>query len=219
MMKFRLNPPVTIHRLSCVALVFGCVFGIITNAAAQNQSFPVTPGLAPPVGNLPYLEGHALGTQGYVCLPGAGGTNSWTVNSARPEATLTINVFGIPVQIITHFASLETNPNEFGKPFVLPGGNATWQSSFDTSRVWAVATKHINAGTDENCSHDGSIACLLLQSIGNQRGPTGGNILAKATFVQRLNTQGGSAPTTSCTVGQTVLVPYSADYVFFRAGE
>jgi hypothetical protein len=135
-MKYRMNQLTILRRLSPIVLMFGFVFGMVTPAAAQKQTFPVTPSLAPPVGNVPYLEGHALGTQGYICLPAANGTNSWTMNSPRPEATLTAQFFGIPVQIFTHFTSLDTNPNEFGKSFVLPGGNATWQSSFDTSKVW-----------------------------------------------------------------------------------
>jgi hypothetical protein len=62
----------------------------------------------------------------------------------------------------------------------------------------------------------------LLQSIGTQQGPTGGKILANTTFVQRLNTKGGSAPDdtdgcgTTANVGKQRLVPYTADYYFFR---
>jgi hypothetical protein len=56
-----------------------------------------------------------------------------------------------------------------------------------------------------------------LQSVGSKKGPTGGDLLADATFIQRLNTSGGAAPTSVCTVGQTQLVPYTADYYFFRA--
>ena len=67
-----------------------------------------------------------------------------------------------------------------------------------------------------SCPNTGSIQCLLLQSVGNKKGPTGGNLLAKTTFIQRLNTSGGAVPTTACTVGQTQLVPYTADYFFFR---
>ena len=37
-------------------------------------------------------------------------------------------------------------------------------------------------------------------------------------FIQRLKTSGGAVPATACTVGQTQLVPYTADYFFFRAG-
>jgi Protein of unknown function (DUF3455) len=71
----------------------------------------------------------------------------------------------------------------------------------------------------ESCPHTGSIQCLLLQSVGNLKGPTGGNLLAKTTFIQRLNTNGGAVPTTACTAGQTQLVPYTADYFFFRKSE
>ena len=78
----------------------------------------------------------------------------------------------------------------------------------------------IDAGSDPaSCPNSGSIQCLLLQSIGNQKGPTGGKLLANTTFIQRLNTNGGAAPTTACTVGQTQLVPYTADYYFFHADQ
>jgi len=59
----------------------------------------------------------------------------------------------------------------------------------------------------------------LLQSVGNKKGQTGGNLLAKTTFIQRLRTKGGSVPTTACTVGQTQLVGYKADYFFYRADQ
>lgn len=187
---------------------------------AQQVNFPVTPGkITPPVGNVPYFEAHAFGSQGYICLPTAGGANSWTVNAPRPEATLFADMIGPPVQVITHFASVDEKPNDFAAKPVSLGGNATWQSSLDSSKVWAVATAHIDAGTDQSCPNAGAIPCLLLQSIGNDHGPTGGSTLFVASFVQRLNTKGGAAPTTVCAVGQTQLQPYSADYVFFRAAE
>ena len=37
---------------------------------------------------------------------------SWTVNGARLETTLFASVFEGPVQIITHFLSLDVNPND-----------------------------------------------------------------------------------------------------------
>ena len=208
------------RMLFAAALVLACVVGTVTGAAAQTVTPPPTPiDIAVPVGNTPFLVGHARGSQGYICLPSSNGGTSWTVNPARPEATLFTNVFGEDVQIITHFASFVTNPNPLTAPNPLPlGGNATWQSSLDSSKVWAVATGHINAGSDPaSCPHSGSIQCLLLQSIGNQKGPTGGRLLNKVTFVQRLNTNGGSAPTTACSVGQTQLQFYTADYYFYRA--
>jgi hypothetical protein len=183
---------------------------------------PTTPAaITPPAGNSAFLLGHAVGTQGYVCLP-TSTSASWTVNNARPEATLFTNIFGEAIQIITHFLSPNTNPNEFA-PNPLPFANPTWQSSFDSSKVWAQTTHAIAAGSDPSCPNAGSIACFLLQVIGSEHGPTGGKLLTKTTFIQRLNTSGGSAPATGCLVpgdvGKQALVPYSADYFFFRADQ
>jgi uncharacterized protein DUF3455 len=209
---------VRVRSLFAAALVLGCALGTVTNAAAQKIASPKTPDGITPVGNTAFLEGHAVGTQGYTCLPTSDGGTAWSPN-ARPEATLFVDVFGKPVQIITHFTSIDANPNDFAPKPVPLSGNATWQSSIDTSKVWAVKTGQIDAGTDASCPNTGAIPCLLLQSIGNQEGPTGGGLLAKVTFVQRLNTKGGAAPTTACSVGQTQLQPYTADYYFFRAEE
>ena len=176
--------------------------------------------IPPPAGNSAFLLGHGVGTQGYVCLPTGVGGASWTVNNARPEATLFTRVFGEAVQIITHFLSPVVNPNDIG-PKPSRFGDVTWQSSFDSSRVWAQKQKSVTAGTEASCPNSGAIDCLLLQVIGSDEGPTGGRLLTKTTFIQRLNTNGGSAPATGCLVtgdvGRQVLVPYSADYFFFRA--
>ena len=189
----------------------------ITTISAQTVTPPPSPtNITPPEGNVAFLEGHAGGTQGYTCLPTATGGTSWTVNPARPEATLFTDVFGQPLQIITHFTSIDENPiSGFTPPL---SGNATWQSSFDTSKVWAKAinTPLVPNPNEESCPNTGSIPCLLLQSVGNEKGPTGGRLLANVTFVQRLNTDGGAAPTSACTVGQTQLVPYTADYYFYK---
>jgi len=221
-----------VRSLYVAALVLACAFGTVTNAAAQKIASPTTPALiTPPAGNSAFLLGHALvGTQGYVCLPKGSGA-SWTVKPARPEATLFTTVFGQDFQIITHFLSPDTNPNE-AAPNPLPFGSATWQSSFDSSKVWAQvplsnsttppSPASIPAGSDPSCPNTGSIACLLLQSIGSLQGPTGGKLLTQTTFVQRLNTKGGSAPDdadgcgSTTNVGNQRLVPYTADYYFFR---
>ena len=128
-------------------------------------------------------------------------------------------MFGQDVQSMTHFLSPDTKPNQYA-PDPLPFGSPTWQSSYDSSVVWAKALKSIPAGTDPSCSHTGAIPCLLLQSIGSQQGPTGGGLMTKTTYIQRLNTTGGVAPSEGCSVasdvGKQKLVPYTADYYFFR---
>ena len=220
-----------VRSLYVAALVLVCAFGTVTHVEAQKITSPSTPTLiTPPLGNAAFLLGHAVGTQGYVCLPKGTGF-SWTAKPARPEATLFTTIYGQDFQIITHFLSPDTNPNEFASN-PIPFGSATWQSSFDSSKVWAQvplsnsttppSPASIPAGSDPSCPNAGSIPCLLLQSIGTQQGPTGGKILAKTTFVQRLKTKGGSAPddTDGCgsadKVGNQRLVPYTADYYFFR---
>jgi len=201
-----------------MALVLGCALGTVTTATAQKITPPATPvDITPPAGTSAFLMGSAVGTQGYVCLPTSTGA-SWTVNSSRPQATLFVKVFGLDVQVMTHFLSPDTNPNE-NAPAPLPFGSPTWQSSFDSSVVWAKPLKSIPAGSDSSCSHTGAIPCLLLQSIGSQRGPSG-SLLTKTSYIQRLNTTGGTAPVDGCSsssdVGKQKLVPYTADYYFFR---
>src|SRR4030095_12474037 len=169
------NGTTRFRRTFAAALALGCVLGTAGQAGAQTIASPTTPTIiTPPAGNSAFLVGHALGTQGYVCLPKGAGA-SWTVNNARPEATLFASIFGLDVQIITHFLSPDTNPNEFA-PDPLPFGSATWQHSLDSSKVWAqvLNSNSIPAGSHPSCPNSGAIACLLLQSIGSQKGPTGG---------------------------------------------
>jgi hypothetical protein len=206
--------------LLAAALLIGCAFATATSAAAQYPTPPATSTtITPPEGNSAFLLGHGVGTQGYVCLPTGAATTSWTVNNARPDATLFTSIFGQEFQIITHFLSPDTNPNEFA-PKPVPFGSVTWQSSFDSSKVWAPPVHSVPAGSEPGCPNDGAIGCVLLQAIGSQPGPTGGKVMTQTTFIQRLNTKGGSAPTDGCVeagdVGKQTLVPYSADYYFFR---
>jgi hypothetical protein len=200
--------------LFTATLLLACALGTVNRVMAQLTP-PSVPGkIAVPAGNHAYLVGHASGSQGYTCLPTAAGGTAWNP-IARPEATLFADFFGREFQI-THFQSFNENP----KPGIVPAlsGNATWQSSVDSSRVWMVKLNGIDPDSNvESCRNLGSIQCLLLQSVGSKKGPTGGDLLADATFIQRLNTSGGAAPTSVCTVGQTQLVPYTADYYFFRA--
>lgn len=212
------------NKIQLLALAFGCVLSATAIAQPQSISALQTPPLiTPPAGNSLFLVGSAVGTQGYVCLPTSAGasTASWTVKAARPEATLFLRFFGQDFQIVTHFLSPNASPND-NAPRPIPFGNATWQSSLDTSKVWAAVLNgnSIPAGSDRSCPNLGSIPCLLLQAVGSEDGPTGGKTLSKTTFIQRLNTKGGTAPSTGCAtaadVGNQALVPYTADYLFYR---
>jgi hypothetical protein len=211
-------------RACMAALTLSLLAGIAASPALASSEIkvpPTPPIITPPSGNTAYILGHATGTQGYVCLPSGTGA-SWTVNSSRPQATLFITLLrNFSQQIFTHFLSPDTDPNQFA-PNPLPFGSPTWQSSFDSSVIWGNKLESINAGTDPSCPNTSAIPCLLLQVIGSQNGPSRSfGILTNATYVQRLNTTGGSAPSTGCAlstdVGGQVLVPYTADYYFYAA--
>jgi uncharacterized protein DUF3455 len=176
----------------------------LAHAAAPAVVPPAVPSdLEVPAGNTPFLIGHARGTQNYVCLPD-GDRFSWTLFG--PQATLFDDGGN---QQITHF--LSANPVENGTL------RATWQHSGDTSGVWAALIK---SSTDPNFVAPDAIAWFLLQAKGAQYGPTLGHKLTYTTYVQRVNTAGGLPPAGGCTaatdVGRKTLVPYTADYVFYR---
>jgi hypothetical protein len=176
-------------------------------ARADHVTPPAVPStIQVPGGNRAFLEGAAVGTQGYVCLPASSGF-AWTLFG--PQATL---FDAHDEQIITHF--LSPNPFEGGTP------RATWQHSRDTSTVWAFATP-ATTSSDPMFVAAGAIPWLLLQVVGAQDGPTGGDRLLETTFIQRLNTSGGVAPSSGCTVatdvGKKALVSYTADYFFYKA--
>ena len=93
-------------------------------------------------------------------------------------------------QIITHFLSPNLGPIP---PEVADTLRATWQHSRDTSTVWA---KLSTESSDPAFVAPGAIPWLLLQVVGAKDGPTGGHKLTATTFIQRLNTSGGKAPST-----------------------
>jgi hypothetical protein len=65
-----------------------------------------------------------------------------------------------------------------------------------------------------------SIPLLLLRVVGAQTGPDDGGKLTGTTYIHRLNTVGGVAPSSGCSttsdVSQRMFVPYEADYFFYR---
>jgi len=177
--------------------------------------------LAPvPAGNKLFLGTHAVGTQNYVCKPSGAGV---AYVLFTPEATLSGEDGG---QVITHnFSPNPFEPNTDPKVVALGGTiRATWQYR-DTSRVWAKvhANDPITGKKGAVTVDQTAIAWLMLDGVGSLNGPTGGDKLTGTTFVQRLNTTGGLAPSTGCSsltdVGNTAFVPYTADYFFYKKAD
>lgn len=62
----------------------------------------------------------------------------------------------------------------------------------------------------------GAVDWLRLKATSTATGPAGAR-LAGTSYIQRINTAGGVAPAGSCALGASAEVPYTADYVFFKA--
>jgi Protein of unknown function (DUF3455) len=173
---------------------------------------PVPADIKVPAGHSVFMKGNAAGTQNYICLPSATGF-AWKLFGPQATLFLTFKLFNIEAkqQIMTHY--LSANPDESETP------RPTWQSSLDTSAIWG---KAVVPSSDPAYVAAGAIPWLLVEVVGSEPGPTGGTMMTPAKFIQRVNTTGGSAPATGCSletnVGATTLVPYTADYYFFRAG-
>jgi hypothetical protein len=158
-------------------------------AYADNVNPPTVPSdIRVPAGNVPFLVGHATGTQNYTCQqtsPGFG----WRL--VAPSATL---VDDKGKQIATHYAG------------------PTWQAK-DGSSVKGTRVGFVTVSTS-------AIDWLLLKATAPTIGANGGDRLSATSYIQRVNTTGGLAPTAFCSganLGDALNVPYTADYYFYKA--
>ena len=82
----------------------------------------------------------------------------------------------------------------------------TWESNSGSKVVGAVVQPTITVNTN-------AIPWVKLKAVSTE----GPGIFAGTTFIQRVNTSGGKAPSADGTfVGQVARVPYTADYFFYR---
>jgi hypothetical protein len=179
---------------SCRALVVGlaAAAAMLSTTQVASAAAPeptVDPAIAVPPGNKVFLVGHATGKQIYACT--SGGT--WDTTKPTPQATLVDDNGKV---VATHFAG------------------PTWQHATDGSTVVGANKIGVNA-PDPNTA----IQWLRLSAARTALGPHGGDELAKTTYIQRVNTDGGVAPKTSCTGTDTIGVPYKADYYFWMASK
>ena len=165
----------------------------------------VPEGIEAPDGYRVFLVGHAVGTQNYICAVSPSGSGvEWLF--IGPQATI---FDWAHRQSLTHFPSKN--------PYQGDAIDATWQHSRDTSKVWA---RRLSGSLDPSYVEPGAIEWLLLEVAGADFGPTGGDSLTRARYVQRVNTVGGVKPPaaecTPATLNQRKLVTYEADYYFYR---
>ena len=189
----------TIRRMLFLALSMALLMALMVSqpARADRSTPPNVPTIIQvPAGNQLFRVAHAVGTQDYICL-----STGWAPRAYGPQATLFDDQ---TEQTLTHFLS----PYPAGSENFYP----TWQDSRDTSTVWASPVDGASYTPDPT-----AISWLLLKVVGDETGPTGGDRMVGTTYIQRINTSGGLKPTGTCAEGAKALVPYTADYYFYKA--
>ena len=118
-----------------------------------------------------------------------GTAGAWTLHA--PKARLSTRG-----DVGVHFGGVDAN---------LPAG-PYWQSLRDGSRV--------HGGGAVSAANTGAIPLLRLTGLDS----TGTGVFAGVTYIHRLNTVGGVAPTTSCDPADKAFknVYYSATYYFYK---
>ena len=216
----------TAHRILPIAGAAALALALTVSLPQPAYAGEVTPPDVPfnlrvPAGNKAFLVGHAFGTQNYFCKPSASPPGV-AYALFTPEATLFGEDGG---QVITHYFSPNPDPRDpnTSATVVADGAiRATWQYK-DTSTIWAKVRSNPDGSTGLAIVDPKSVAWLLLEVVGAEDGPTGGDKLTKTTFVQRVNTVGGNPPKTGCAspadLGNQAFVDYTADYFFYAPGQ
>ena len=161
----------------------------LASAAMAGPAAPAVPGEIAVTGDhKPYLSAHAEGVQIYACYSVADGY-AWKL--LAPRATLT---------------------GDNGKPLATHYGGPTWEAR-DGSTV--VGKRDAGVNVDPT-----AIDWLRVKADSTAPGADGDRLTA-TTYIQRINTVGGRPPAAGdCdedTVAEQREIPYSADYVFFKA--
>jgi Protein of unknown function (DUF3455) len=167
---------------------FGLIFYTLV-AFGQDNSFPLS--IRVPMSSMLIWHTYAKGVQVYVCTPDPKDSSHYIWTFKEPRANL--------------YADSSWH-RLVGKHYFDAGKNPTWEAA-DGSKVSGIKVQQANS------PDSASIPWLLLHAA-----VTGGSgTLAAAIFIQRVRTNGGKAPATAERLykGQSVEVPYTAEYLFY----
>ena len=148
--------------------------------------------LAAPSGAMLAKRVHAVGVQIYTCTAPTGGGASapYTWALKAPDAKL-----------------YDTSCTLVGTH----GAGPSWRSEADGSTVVGAAAARVDAPDTHT-----AIPWLLLRAVAH----TGTGVMSDVIAVQRVDTQGGVAPTSGCDaahVGSDTSVAYTATYYFYKS--
>lgn len=134
------------------------------------------------------LHGAATGVQSYACRNAPDGGAAWALTGPRAELRDCQGAL-----VARHFAS------DAGAP--LP----EWQSADGSFVIARKVAEQKPGGTEA------SVPWVLLAAVERR----GAGPLGEVRYVQRVDTDGGTAPKEPCEAGSTRDVPYTADYYFY----
>ena len=156
--------------------------------ASVASAQPVPDRIQVPAGNAPYMQAHAIGAQVYACAATADGAK-WQF--VEPQAIL-----------------YDDHARLLGIHFAGP----TWQTR-DGSQVKAAKVDGVTVDPT-------AIPWLRLKAAPATPGPDGDRLVG-TTYIQRIATTGGLTPSAAdcnaTTAGTAREVPYTADYLFWKA--
>jgi hypothetical protein len=94
------------------------------------------------------------------------------------------------------------------------GGNSTVGIHYSGPTWESVSGSKVVGTASQRCTPDPTAIPWLSLDVVSSEGP---GIFRRVTFIQRLNTVGGTAPTSPGSfTGEEVRVPYTAEYFFYR---
>jgi hypothetical protein len=177
-------------RITASATAAAMLFAVVAGGAPAGgiAADSVPDALKVPAGQVLAIASRGIGVQIYECAPAKDDPAHYTWILKAPEAELRY---------------------ESGKPLGKHYGGPTWEAA-DGSKVLGELLAKADA------SDATAIPWLLLRA----KSTSGSGVFSGIASIQRLRTVGGKAPATGCDAehsGRETRVPYSADYLFYKA--
>ena len=174
----------TAHRfllMVCLAAV-AATFAVARPQAAYADDEIVVPdvpvNLEVPAGHKVFLEGHAIGTQAYVCV------------RSDPDRIPLLDILRTAGDLVQRPRAANHHP--LSEP--QPGRGTTYLVRLGSTHVTPALYGPCRCRMPPSPVAPGAIPWLLLKVVGAEPGPTGGQRLTRTKYIQRLNTSGGIAP-------------------------